>query len=156
MKKILVFLVIAVVLAGAAWHLGYLDSFVGGGAVAVVDQGYVKANVGKPGKVLVDVRTADIFNGKPPREGIPGGHIPGAVNFALADLDKPGADKALAAAGITKDVEVIVYCNTGKQSGKFAEALTKKFGYKVGSVKNYAGSMTDWSKDPKNPLEPAK
>ena len=119
-----------------------------------VDQAYVKEKVGQPGFVLVDVRTEDIYNGKSPREGIPGGHIPGAVNLPLASLKEAGAAEALEKAGITKDVEVIVYCNSGKQSGQFSEALVKDFGFEASKVKNYKGSVIDWSKDPANKLEP--
>ena len=52
-----------------------------GPSIDAVDQAYVKEKVGQPGFVLVDVRAEDIYNGKSPREGIPGGHIAGAVNF---------------------------------------------------------------------------
>ena len=149
MKKLLVFVALVAAFVCSA-------GFCFAAAVADVDQAYVKANVGQPGKVLVDVRSAEIFNGKSPRAGIPGGHIPGAVNFPLADLEKPEADKTLAAAGITKDVEIIAYCNTGKQSGKFIDALISKFGYSSDKIKNYKGSMTDWSKDSANPIESAK
>lgn len=119
-----------------------------------VDQAYVKEKVGQPGFVLVDVRTKEVYNGKAPREGIPGGHIPGAVNFPLDKLKEPGAAEALEKAGIVKDAEIIVYCNTGNQSGKFAKALVKDFGFDAGKVKNYEGSITEWSKDPANKLEP--
>lgn len=119
-----------------------------------VDQAYVKEKVGQPGFVLVDVRTEDIYNGKSPREGIPGGHILGAINFPLASLKEAGAAEALEKAGITKDVEVIAYCNSGKQSSQFTEALVKDFGFESSKVKNYNGSIIEWSKDPANKLEP--
>ena len=43
-----------------------------GPKIDVVDQAYVKEKVGQPGFVLVDVRAEDVYNGKSPREGIPG------------------------------------------------------------------------------------
>ena len=43
--------------------------------IDAVDQAYVKEKVGQPGFVLVDVRTEDVYNGKSPREGIPGGQV---------------------------------------------------------------------------------
>ena len=100
-----------------------------GPSIDVVDQAYVKEKVGQPGFVLVDVRAEEVYNGKSPREGIPGGHIEGAVNFPLANLKAEGAAEALEKAGIVKDAEIIVYCNSGKQSSQFAEALVEDFGF---------------------------
>ena len=125
-----------------------------GPGIDAVDQAYVKEKVGQPGFVLVDVRAEDIYNGKSPREGIPGGHIAGAVNFPLANLKAEGAAEALEKAGIVKDAEIIVYCNSGKQSSQFAEALVEDFGFEAAKVKNYKGSIIDWSKDSANKLEP--
>ena len=125
-----------------------------GPSIDVVDQAYVKEKVGQPGFVLVDVRAEEVYNGKSPREGIPGGHIAGAVNFPLANLKAEGAAEALEKAGIVKDAEIIVYCNSGKQSSQFAEALVEDFGFEAAKVKNYKGSVIDWSKNPDNKLEP--
>ena len=122
--------------------------------IDAVDQAYVKEKVGQPGFVLVDVRTEDIYNGKSPREGIPSGHIAGAVNFPLANLKAEGAVEALEKVGIVKDAEIIVYCNRGNQSSQFAEALVRDFGFDAKKVKNYKGSVIDWSKNPANKLEP--
>lgn len=122
--------------------------------IEAVDQAYVKENLGKPGIIVVDVRDSEIYNGKSPREGLPGGHIPGTINFPLADLKASDASEALNKAGITKDVTVIVYCNTGKQAGTFAEALVKDFNFDKNKIKNYKGSITDWAKNPENKLEP--
>lgn len=146
MKKAL--LIVVVALAAAFGYTYYLNS------QGDVDQAYVKAKLGKPGVVVVDVRSEEVYNGKSPREGIPGGHIAGAVNFPLSDLEKAGAADALTKAGITKDAEVIAYCNTGNQSGKFASALVKQFGFDCAKVKNYNGGVVDWAKDPANRLEP--
>ena len=150
MKKTLLLFIIAALAAA----LGYRYYAAQSGHLEVVDQAYVKANLGKPGVVLVDVRAEDIYNGNSPRQGIPGGHIAGAINFPLPDLAKADAADALAKAGITKDVEVIVYCNTGNQSGTFAGKLVEQFGFDPAKVKNYRGSITDWAKDPANKLEP--
>ena len=150
MKKTLLLIIIAALAAA----LGYRYYVGQSGQLEVVDQAYVKTNLGKPGVVLVDVRAEEIYNGKSPRQGIPGGHIPGAINFPLSNLTKADAADALAKAGITKDAEVIVYCNTGNQSGTFAGKLVEQFGFDPAKVKNYRGSVTDWAKDPANQLEP--
>lgn len=120
--------------------------------VEAVDQDYVKAHVGRTGVVLVDVRSPEVYGGLSPRAGIPGGHIPGAINFPLADLDRPDASEALARAGLTRDAEIIVYCNTGRQSARFIDRLVGSFGFDPSRVKNYTGSMTDWSRNPENPI----
>ena len=119
-----------------------------------VDQAYLKERLGQTGVVVVDVRSEEIYNGKSPRGGIPGGHIPGAINFPLAKLKEDGAAVNLTQAGIVKDVEVIVYCNTGRQSSHFAAALIKDFGFDPAKVKNYTGGAVEWSKDPANTLLP--
>ena len=148
MKKAL--WIIVVVLAAAFGYTYYCNQQ----GVVDVDQSYVKANLGKPGVVVVDVRTEEFYNGKSPRQGLPGGHIPGTINFPLADLKKEGAAAALTKAGITKDAEIILYCNTGKQAGQFANALVKDFSFSPAKIKNYKGSVTDWAKNPMNTLEP--
>ncbi|MCR5347615.1 MAG: hypothetical protein K6E38_07545 [Fretibacterium sp.] len=145
MKKLL--LIIVIVLAAAFGYTWYLDHS------GDVDQAYVKAHLGKTGVVVVDVRSEEVYNGKAPREGIPGGRISGAINFPLAGLEKAGAAEALTKAGITKDVEVILYCNTGNQSGKFAKALVTKFGFDRAKVKNFKGGVVEWTKNPANPFD---
>ena len=122
--------------------------------VETVDQEYVKAHVGKPGFILVDTRSEEIFNGKSPGPGIPGGHIDGAVNFPLDDIGINAAPAALAGSGLTKKVILILYCNSGVSSGKFAEMLVNEYGYDPLKVKSYRGSVMDWVKDPYNKLYP--
>ncbi len=122
--------------------------------IETVDQAYVKEIVGKPGFILVDVRVEELYGGKSPRPGLPGGHIPGSINFPLEDLDAEGAADALTEAGITKDITVVLYCNTGRQSGLFADALVTHFGFDQAKVKNYKGSIMEWSRDPANKLDP--
>ncbi len=105
---------------------------------------YVKAHTGKAGYVLVDVREEDIFDGVPPMAGVPGGHIPGAVNFPLSELKVAAASAALAKTGIVKSRTVILYCNTGTAAGKFADALIRRFNFPPAGIKNYRGSVIDW------------
>ena len=121
---------------------------------AVVDQAYVKEHVDKPGFLLVDVREAEVFNGKSPFEGAPGGHIPGAVNFPSSWLDLPDVEAVLERTGLKKDVMLILYCNAGLLSGQFAEALVKDFGFKDSKIKHYKEGTLVWSKNPANKLLP--
>ncbi len=119
-----------------------------------VNRDYVKAHAGKPGYVLVDVRPERIYEGESPRAGIPGGHIPGAISFPLADLRTAAASAALAKVGVVKMNTIILYCNTGADAGRFADALIRSLRFSPANIKNYRGSITDWIKDPRNKLLP--
>ena len=122
-----------------------------------VDSDYVKEHVGTPGYVLVDVRPTENYEGKSPMPGVPGGHIPGSVNFPLARLRVSGsaATGEMAEKGIVQDNTVILYCNTGTSAEKFADALLRHHKFSSSRIKNYRGSMVDWSSNRANPLLPA-
>ncbi len=122
--------------------------------VEEVDRKYVKEHAAMPGYILVDSRPEEQYYGKSPRPGIPGGHIPGAISFPFEDLKIRAAAAALARAGITKDKTIIVYCNTGVLSGRFADQLVRHFNFKSSMLKNYRGSTVDWVKDERNILLP--
>lgn len=109
-----------------------------------VDSNYVKEHTGKAGYILVDVRPEENYEGRSPRPGIPGGHIPGAVSFPLEDLGIAAAPAALAHAGIVKQKIIIVYCNTGVMAGWFADRLVRRFHFSPSKIKNYRGSIVDW------------
>ncbi len=122
-------------------------TFTGGASSSseIVDRSYVKANVGKAGFVLVDVRPKDYFDGlKTYVSGATAGHISGAINVPLASL-KASSDLDLASVGLAKDKTVIVYCNIG---GTSAAAATALIGRGYGLVKDYSGGMRDWGSDP--------
>lgn len=62
--------------------------------------------------VVIDVRKVDEFAA---------GHIKDAINIPLEDLGAKMSElEAL------KDKDIVLYCNSGKRSGKFAEALIEK------------------------------
>ena len=121
-----------------------------------VDSVYVREHTGQPGYILVDARPVESYLGKSPRPGVPGGHIPGAVNFPLEGLNERTdiAAGLLAKAGITKSKTVIVYCNTGILSGRLVDQLVRRFKFSPSRLKNYRGSTTEWVKDPQNVLLP--
>jgi thiosulfate/3-mercaptopyruvate sulfurtransferase len=94
-----------------------------------VDLPAVRAALGQPGTVLVDVRSPEEWRGEwfvegPPGEGERGGHMPGAVYLHFREAVTPdGAfrprDELRALytnAGITPDREVIVYCMVGMRA----------------------------------------
>ena len=119
-----------------------------------VDMYYVKTFAGRPGYVLVDTRPEEQYMGKSPKPGVPGGHIPGAISFPLENLTVTATAAALATAGITKNNTIIVYCNSGGLSGRFADQLVRRFNFSASKVKNYKGSIEDWTQYPGNLLLP--
>ena len=116
-------------------------------SVEIVGRSYVKANVGKAGFVLVDVRPKEFFDGLKVHSGAvgaTGGHIAGAINVPLAYINA-SSDADLASVGLAKDKTVMVYCNFGGTSATASSALVAK-GYT--SVKDYSGGLKDWGSDP--------
>ena len=121
-----------------------------------VDTSYVKEHAGSPGYILVDARPEESYLGKSPRSGVPGGHIPGAINFPpqLLTMNTQLTAALLAREGITKDKTIIIYCNTGVLSGRMADQLVRRFNFSSARIKNYRGSTVEWVKDPRNTLLP--
>lgn len=121
-----------------------------------VDTTYVIEHSGKAGYIIVDARPEESYMGKSPRPGVPGGHIPGAINFPIENLSMRTqlAAALLAKEGITKDKTIIIYCNTGVLSGRMADQLVTRFNFPSAKVKNYRGSTLEWVKNPDNILLP--
>ena len=111
---------------------------------------------GEAGYVLVDARAEETYLGKSPRPGVPGGHIPSAVNFPMEQLAGRTDIVAalLAKEGITKDKTIIVYCSAGVLSGRFADQLVRRFNFSSSRIKNYRGSVLEWISNPENVLIP--
>ncbi len=125
------------------------------------DADYVLQNIKNPKVAIVDTRGADAYSGKMnevPDKNKRTGHIPGAVNlnFYPTNLSKDGTFKsvndlkaAYEAKGVTKDKEVITYCQGGIRSAHTYFVLKHLLGYP--KVRNYVGSWGEWSN-----LDPAK
>ncbi|MEM9905710.1 MAG: rhodanese-like domain-containing protein [Cyanobacteria bacterium P01_D01_bin.44] len=109
--------------------------------------------------VIIDTREPREFAGRTPYGEQRGGHVPGAINLYFKDfLNEDGTllplqdlITKLSEIGITPDTQIVVYCTGGIRSGWLASVLAN-LGF---SVKNYAGSMWEWSAAPENdyPLE---
>ncbi len=109
----------------------------------------------KKNVALVDIRSADEYNGKVfapagvQELSIRAGHVPGAVNVpwgqavAADGTFKPVDElrKLYAAAGIDGSKPVITYCRIGERSSHTWFALKKLLGY---DVRNYDGSWTEY------------
>lgn len=126
----------------------------------------VREHLGKPNRVLVDVRSPREYSGEVlapdnlPQEGAQrGGHIPGAVNVpwgqAVAD---DGTFKPVdqlrtlyGSKGISEDKEIIAYCRIGERSSHTWFVLTYLLGFP--RVRNYDGSWTEWGSLIAAPIE---
>jgi thiosulfate/3-mercaptopyruvate sulfurtransferase len=107
----------------------------------------VKSQRGKSNVVLVDARKDEYFNGTDPKSK---GHIEGAISIN-SDLmrDEKGLiksaeelNKLFASKGVTKDKEIILYCQTSTRAGLLYTIMTTKLGYK--NVKVYDGAYNEW------------
>ena len=100
--------------------------------------------------IVIDTRSLHEFMGATPYGEQRGGHIPGSVHFYFKDLlDAKGyllpRDQIIAqlnSLGINCDTPVAAYCTGGVRSAFFLAVLAD-LGFT--NVKNYAGSMWEWS-----------
>ncbi len=107
----------------------------------------VKTKKGNGNIVLVDARKDEYFNGTDPKSK---GHIEGAIsiNSDLMRDDKgmiknaEELNKLFASKGVTKDKEVVLYCQTSTRAGLLYAIMTTKLGYT--NVKVYDGSYNEW------------
>ncbi|WP_295853685.1 sulfurtransferase [uncultured Xylophilus sp.] len=111
---------------------------------------------GRSDAKLVDIRSADEYNGKifaPPGAAelaVRAGHIPGAVNVSWGQAVREDGTfkspdelkKLYAAAGVDGTKPVITYCRIGERSSHTWFALSKILGYQ--NVRNYDGSWTEY------------
>ncbi|PJZ44356.1 sulfurtransferase [Leptospira brenneri] len=106
---------------------------------------------------ILDTREPREFSGATPYGESRGGHIPGAKSFFYQELfDAKGNVKSkaevelyLKGLGIQKEKPIAAYCTGGVRSA-FVVGILRTYGY---NAYNYAGSMWEWSSDPKLPLE---
>lgn len=114
-----------------------------------ISQNELKANLENNNFVIIDTRESREYAGKTPYGEQRGGHIPGAINIYFKDLlDQNGMllsrDKILeilAEKGITEDKNVVTYCTGGVRSA-WSTSVLADLGFQV---KNYSGSMWEWS-----------
>ena len=126
---------------------------------ALVNKEYVLNALSTTDKVVVDARMKRWYDGDPtgnPRDG----HISGALNIPYPDMiDSTNSFKpvSILEKNFTTVVpdrmkEVVVYCFIG-QTACVDYVVGRDLGYKM---KVYEGSMQEWSRDAKLPMEKLK
>ena len=118
------------------------------GAIATIAQ--VKKASNNAAAVIVDVRSADEYKGIKESK-LPKGHIPSAINLEFKKVlttksllkSKEDLQALFTAAGITKDKEVILYCESSVRAGIMYLALKSALGYP--NVKVYDGALFEWT-----------
>ncbi|MBI4686851.1 MAG: sulfurtransferase [Nitrospirae bacterium] len=116
------------------------------------DADYVRKNLKNPQVIILDTRSPDEYTGKEKMGNRRRGHIPGAVNIAFhkANLNDDGTFKAASdikavyeSKGVTKDKEIITYCQGGVRASHTYFVLKHLLGYP--KVRVYAESMGEWA-----------
>lgn len=119
----------------------------------------LRASLAKNNLVIIDSREKREYLGKTPYGESRGGRIPGAIHIYYKDLlaknglllSREEIVAKLEQKGIKSTAEIAIYCTGGVRSAWLTSVLAD-LGYKV---KNYPGSMWEWSAgSPENyPLE---
>lgn len=123
----------------------------------LVTMDYVLNNLENPDIVLLDVRSAEEYNGTDIRADR-GGHIPGAVNVDWSEAMNPdgtlkSADmlrKLYESRGVTPDKKIITYCSSGVRAAFSWFVLKELLGYP--DVTLYDGSWDEWGNTPIVPV----
>lgn len=114
-----------------------------------IQKAELKAALDQPNLVLIDTRTPKEYAGATPHGEKRRGHVPGAISLHFSDLLTPQGRllprdqivTKLSELGVTQETSVVAYCTGGIRSGWLTVVLVD-LGFQV---KNYAGSMWEWS-----------
>jgi len=120
---------------------------------------YIRERLERTDTQLLDVRSPEEFNGTK-RYAEHAGHIPGAVNLEWTLAMDQGRNlrfrqdeelnEMLTAAGVTRDKEIITYCQSHHRSAHTYIVL-RHLGFP--RVKGYPGSWSDWGNAADLPVE---
>lgn len=128
----------------------------------IVNTEWINNNLGKPGLVLLDVRTSPEYQGKiKPFQEKRMGHLPGAVNiemqeFLTNDHHFKSSDEIraiLTKAGITPDSEIVVYDTAGVRAA-FITMMLRYVGYPMSQC--YDEGYQAWAGSPELPIQTAE
>jgi thiosulfate/3-mercaptopyruvate sulfurtransferase len=124
----------------------------------VVDAQWVKANLNKPGVMILDARAAKFYTGEEAGNMPRAGHIPNARNIPFSSLVEDSTNKFKSAqalrelfnsAGVKQGDTVTTYCHIGQQASLLYFAA-RYLGYEAHL---YDGSFEDWSRRSELPVE---
>lgn len=115
-----------------------------------IDSEELKSSLSARKLITIDTREAKEYAGATPYGEKQGGHIPSALHFYFKDLldengcllSKEEIALKLKEMGISSDSAIATYCTGGIRSAFFVAVLVN-LGFT--NVKNYAGSMWEWS-----------
>jgi len=115
----------------------------------------VKAAQNHANKIIVDVRSAEEFNGTKESK-LRKGHIPSAINLEFKQVigerakikSREQLEELFSNKGIARDKEVILYCESSVRAGIVFMTLTSILDYK--NVKVYDGAFNEWQADNEN------
>ncbi len=118
----------------------------------------VKRSIGSTSVAIIDARSAAEFAGQS-ETALRKGHIPGSINLEYTNVMnaksqlKSNAElqELFNAAGITKDKQVIIYCESGVRAGILFLALKSALNYP--NVKVYDGAYSEWQSVSSNKVE---
>lgn len=115
----------------------------------------------KDGITILDMRSFAEYIGTNSAGNKRGGSIPGAVNIEWNELAGDTTIKSLeeihnvlSKYGVTKDKEIVTYCNWGIGRSTYGFMLLKMLGFE--KVRVYGGSMEEWSARADLPIGDAK
>ena len=123
------------------------------------DRDYILQHLADSNTLLLDARSPAEFSGEK-KFAAKAGHIPGAILFEWTDaMDRNNnlrllpddiIEQHLQQLGITKDKEVICYCQSHHRSA-YSCLMLRHLGFE--NVKGYPGSWSDWGNQADTPVE---
>lgn len=123
------------------------------------DSSYIMQHLDDERLALLDARSLAEYSGNK-KFANKGGHIPGAKHYEWTEamdrthnlrLLSPGSiQQKLDLLGLTKDREIVVYCQTHHRSA-FSYMMLRALGYE--DVKGYPGSWSEWGNRDDTPVE---
>lgn len=109
----------------------------------------LRGNLGRDNVAIIDAREPREYAGQTPYGESRGGHIPGAINVYYQDwlgedgrlLSRWEILEMLSEMGVKREAIIVTYCTGGVRSG-WSTVVLADLGF---AVKNYPGSMWEWS-----------